>query len=60
MRNRLLPKWLSMLLSYIFVFTLGAYVYGTTHGNTPELYRWILTCSFGLLFFFDAHFNNNK
>lgn len=44
-------KWLYRLLSHVSAFTLGAYTYGSLHGNTPELYRWILTGLFGIIFF---------
>ena len=47
----MIPTWLCKLLSYISAFTLGAYCYGSTHGNVPELYRWILTIMFGLMFY---------
>lgn len=51
MSDKMLPKWLCKLLSYITVFTCGGYAYAATHGNPPESYRVVLTCVFGLMFF---------
>jgi hypothetical protein len=45
------PRWLCRLLSYISVFTCGAYAYAAIHGHPPELYRVVLTCLFGIMFF---------
>jgi hypothetical protein len=45
------PRWLCKLLSYISTFTLGMYVYASTHGVVIEGYRWIATILFGTIFY---------
>lgn len=55
------PKWLCKLLSYIAVFTCGAYTYAAVRGNPPELNRVILTCLFGLMFYIGSlNFKQSK
>jgi len=46
-----MKKVIYTFLSYLSAFNLGVYCYATTHGNTPEVYRWILTILFGIFFF---------
>jgi len=31
--------------------TIGIYLYSSTNGHPIELYRWILTIGFGVIFF---------
>lgn len=46
------PKWVFRLLSYISVFTLGLYAASAKNGQSIELYRWLMTSGFGLMFYF--------
>jgi len=44
-------KWVYRILSHVSAFTYGSYLYGHLHGNKVELYQWILTGLFGIMFF---------
>lgn len=54
MQDRIFPKGVSKVLSYISAFTLGIYTYVSLHGQPVELHRWILTTMFGLMFYLDS------
>lgn len=54
MSEGMFPKGLSKFLSYLSVFTLGLYTYGSLHGHPVEWYRWLLTSGFGLMFYIDS------
>lgn len=54
MKNQIFPRWIGTIFSYLAAFTYGMYVYGYFHGNKPELFQWIATGAFGLLFYFDS------
>lgn len=50
------PKTLSKILSIISAFMLGAYVTQEYKFNQPvELYRYLLTFIFGLMFYIHGH-----
>ena len=51
MNDFIFPKWLSKLLSYLSVFTCGMYAYAAKLGNPPEIYRVVLTVTFGIMFY---------
>ncbi len=56
MENRLFPKWVSKILSLMSAFMLGAYVTQEFKFNQPvEVYKYILTFIFGLMFYFDGN-----
>lgn len=51
------PKWLSKMLSLMSAFMLGAYVTQELKFNQPvELYRYVLTFFFGLMFFIHGNY----
>ena len=45
------PKWVFRLLSHISCFTMGLYVASSQGGQPIELYRWIMTPAFGIMFY---------
>lgn len=50
------PKTLSKILSIMSAFMLGAYVTQEYKFNQPvELYRYLLTFIFGLMFYIHGH-----
>ena len=50
------PKTLSKILSIVSAFMLGAYVTQEYKFNQPvELYRYLLTFIFGLMFYIHGH-----
>lgn len=44
-------KGLYEFFSYLSVFILGMYVYGSLNGHSPKLYQIVLTTGFGLYFY---------
>jgi len=54
MTERIFPRWLSKILSYLSAFNLGIYTYVSLHGQPVEFYRWFITIAIGLLFYLDS------
>jgi CDP-diglyceride synthetase len=55
MQKRILPRWVSKILALMSAFMLGAYVTQEFKFNQPiEMYRYILTFIFGLMFYLDG------
>jgi hypothetical protein len=49
------PKWLSKLLALLSALVLGSYVARERDGEVIELYRYVLTFIFGLMFYIQGH-----
>jgi len=55
MKERIFPKWMSKILALMSAFMLGAYVTQEFKFDHPvEMYRYILTFLFGLMFYLDG------
>ena len=55
MEERIFPKWMSKILALMSAFMLGAYVTQEFKFDQPvEMYRYILTFLFGLMFYLDG------
>jgi hypothetical protein len=55
MEERIFPKWMSKILALMSAFMLGAYVTQEFKFEQPvEMYRYILTFLFGLMFYLDG------
>lgn len=55
MEERTFPKWMSKILALMSAFMLGAYVTQEFKFEQPvEMYRYILTFLFGLMFYLDG------
>ncbi len=55
MEERIFPKWMSKILGLMSAFMLGAYVTQEFKFEQPvEMYRYILTFLFGLMFYLDG------
>ena len=53
--ERIFPKWMSKILALMSAFMLGAYVTQEFKFEQPvEMYRYILTFLFGLMFYLDG------
>jgi hypothetical protein len=52
------PKWLSKLLALLSALILGSYVTREQYGEVIELYRYVLTFIFGLMFYILGHKKN--
>ncbi len=55
MEERIFPKWMSKILALMSAFMLGSYVTQEFKFEQPvEMYRYILTFLFGLMFYLDG------
>lgn len=56
MEERVFPKWISKILALMSAFMLGAYVTQEFKFDQPvEMYKYILTFLFGLMFYLDGN-----
>lgn len=47
-----MKKLFSKVALFLSAFNLGAYAYAQTHGHPIEIYKWIITLGFFLVFLF--------